>query len=210
MTAHRFSELARLGVATVYEASGRHGLVDEELIQLLPGSRVAGPARIAACGPADNRAVHEVAAHTRPGDVVVLTMDNPVPVALIGDLLATQLHARGAAGVLVNGAVRDADALRELGLPVWTRWIRVRGATKSHRGAVDRPVVLGGTVVRPGDAVVMDGDGVVVVAAERVDEVVAASREREAKEAQARRRYVAGALSYDLYGFRAADAGGPT
>ncbi|MDQ7909409.1 4-carboxy-4-hydroxy-2-oxoadipate aldolase/oxaloacetate decarboxylase [Phytohabitans sp. ZYX-F-186] len=202
----RYDELARLGVATVYEASGRQGLVDEELVRLVPGSAAAGPARIAVCGPADNRAVHEVAARTQPGDVVVLTMDSPVPVALVGDLLATQLKTRGAAGVLVNGSVRDADALRELGLPVWARWIRVRGATKAHRGAVDVPVVVGGTVIHPGDAVVLDGDGAVVVAADRLDAVLAASRRREATEAEARRRYLAGALSYDLYGYRTADA----
>jgi 4-hydroxy-4-methyl-2-oxoglutarate aldolase len=200
-----FEELARLGVATVYEASGRQGLVDEDFIQLIPGSGVAGPARIAVCGPADNRTVHEAAARTRPGDIVVLTMDNPVPVALVGDLLATQLKAQGAAGVLVNGSVRDADTLRELGLPVWTRWIRVRGAGKAHRGTMDRPAIVGGALIRPGDAVVMDGDGVVVVAADRIDEVVAASRAREAKEAEARRQYLAGGLSYDLHGFRAAD-----
>lgn len=207
MSNDRFGELARLGVATVYEASGRQGLVDEEFIRLIPGSSVAGSARIAVCGPADNRTVHEVVARTEPGDLVVLTMDNPVPVALIGDLLATQLKAQGAAGVLVNGSVRDADTLRELGLPVWIRWIRVRGATKTHRGTVDQPVIVGGAVIRPGDAVVMDGDGVVVVAADRIDDVLVASQAREAKEATARERYLAGALSYDLQGFRAADEG---
>jgi 4-hydroxy-4-methyl-2-oxoglutarate aldolase len=200
-----FGELARLGVATVYEAAGRQGLVDEDFIRLIPGSGAAGPARVAVCGPADNRAVHEVTAHVQPGDIVVLTMDNPVPVALIGDLLVTQLKAQGAAGVLVNGSVRDADQLRELGLPIWTRWIRVRGATKEHRGTVDRPAIVGGTLIRPGDAVVMDGDGVVVVAADRIDEVIAASLAREEKEATARRRYLDGALSYDQHGFRAAD-----
>lgn len=108
----------------------------------------------------------------------------------------------------VNGSVQDADTLRELGLPVWTRWIRVRGATKTHRGAIDRHVVVGGAVICPGDAVVMDGDGVVVVAADRIDDVLAAGRAREAKEAEARREYLAGGLSYDLHGFRAADEGG--
>ncbi|MEO3795088.1 4-carboxy-4-hydroxy-2-oxoadipate aldolase/oxaloacetate decarboxylase [Nonomuraea sp. B10E15] len=204
----RFDELARLGVATVYEASGRQGLVDEDFVQLIPGTAVAGPARIAVCGPADNRAVHEAAARTRPGDVVVLTMDNPVPVAVVGDLLATQFKAQGAAGLLINASVRDADTLRELGLPIWARWIRVRGAAKAHRGAIDRPAVVGGTLIRPGDAVLMDGDGVAVVAAERIDDVVAAGQAREAKEAKAREQYLAGGLSYDLHGFRAADEKG--
>ncbi|MGH3728780.1 MAG: 4-carboxy-4-hydroxy-2-oxoadipate aldolase/oxaloacetate decarboxylase [Micromonosporaceae bacterium] len=207
MSDQRNDVLARLGVATVYEASGREGLVDEDFIQLIPGTRVAGPARIGLCGPGDNRTVHEAAARTRPGDIVVLTMHNPVPVALVGDLLATQFKAQGAAGLLINASVRDADTLRDLGLPIWTRWIRVRGAAKEHRGAVDHPVIVGGARIRPGDTVVMDGDGVVVVAAERADEVVAASRAREAKEATAREKYLAGALSYDLHGFRAADEG---
>ena len=207
MSDPRLQTLARLGVATVYEASGREGLVDEDFIPLLPEAKVAGPARIGLCGPGDNRTVHEVAAHVQPGDVVVLTMHNPVPVALVGDLLATQFMSHGAAGLLVNASVRDADVLRELGLPIWTRWVRVRGATKRHRGVVDQPVIVGGARIRPGDIVVMDGDGVVVVAADRVDEVVAASEAREAKEAVARQKYLAGALSYDLHGFRAADEG---
>jgi 4-hydroxy-4-methyl-2-oxoglutarate aldolase len=197
------SELAQLGVATVYEASGREGLVDVDLRQLIPGSRVAGPARTVRCGQGDNLMVHAVMDKAEPGDVLVLTMPEPEPVALIGDLLATQAKERGVVGLLVDAAVRDAADLRELGLPVWAHWIRVRGATKSEVGAIDEPVEVGGATIRPGDVVVLDDDGAVVVRRERIDEVLAASRERLESERVKRARLQAGELSYDLDGLRA-------
>ncbi|MQA95839.1 MAG: dimethylmenaquinone methyltransferase [Streptosporangiales bacterium] len=200
-------ELARAGVASVYEAGGRTGLVDADLEPLLPGSRVAGPARTALCGQDDNRAVHEVMSRVRPGDVLVLTMPEPRPVALVGDLLATQAKAHGAAAILVNASLRDVADLRELGLPVWTRWRRVRGADKNVRGAVDVPVTVGGCPVNPGDTVVLDDDGACVVAAGDLDKTVRAVRERLEKEAGLRERWLAGELSYDAYGMRAADEG---
>ena len=196
------SELARLGVATVYEASGRHGLIDADLMQIVPGSRCAGPARVALCGQADNLAVHAVMADLQPGEVLVLTMPEPAPVALLGDLLATQAKVHGAAGVLVDAAVRDVEELAELGLPVWARWVRVRGADKRHHGWLDVPVTVGGVEIRPGDIVVMDADGACVVAAERAGEVLAAAREREENERVKREKLQAGALSYDLDGLR--------
>ena len=197
------NELAQLGVATVYEASGREGLVDVDLRQLIPGSRVAGPARTVRCGQGDNLMVHAVMDKAEPGDVLVLTMPEPEPVALIGDLLATQAKERGVVGLLVDAAVRDAADLRELGLPVWAHWIRVRGATKSEVGAIDEPVEVGGATIRPGDVMVLDDDGAVVVRRERVDEVLAASRERLESERVKRARLQAGELSYDLDGLRA-------
>jgi 4-hydroxy-4-methyl-2-oxoglutarate aldolase len=197
------SELAQLGVATVYEASGREGLVDLDLCQLIAGSRVAGPARTVRCGQGDNLMVHAAMDRAQPGDVLVLTMPEPEPVALIGDLLATQAMQRGVAGLLVDAAVRDAVDLRELGLPIWARWIRVRGATKTEVGGLDEPVEVGGATIRPGDVVVMDDDGVVVVRRERAHEVLAASRERVEKERVKRGRLQAGELSYDIDGLRA-------
>jgi 4-hydroxy-4-methyl-2-oxoglutarate aldolase len=196
------SELAELGVATVYEASGREGLIDVDLHQLIPGSRAAGPARTVRCGQGDNLMVHAVMDRAQPGDVLVLTMPEPEPVALIGELLATQAKERGVAGVLVDAAVRDASDLRELGVPVWARWIRVRGATKTEVGALDEPVEVGGATIRPGDHVVLGDDGAVVVRHERVDEVLAASRERLEQERLKRAKLEAGALSYDLDGLR--------
>ena len=203
--ANAAAELAAAGVATVYEAGGRVGLLDEDFEPVLPGAKVAGPARIALCGQDDNRAVHEVMAHLRPGDVLVLTMPEPRPVALLGDLLATQAKVGGAAGVLVNASVRDVAELRELGLPVWTRWRRVRGATKDHRGSIDVPVTIGGTTIAPGDLVVLDDDGAMAVPADAVDTTLDAVRARLEKEAGLRDRWLAGELSYDAYGMRAED-----
>jgi 4-hydroxy-4-methyl-2-oxoglutarate aldolase len=200
-------ELAEAGVASVYEAGGRTGLIDEDFESLVPGAKVAGPARIALCGQGDNRAVHEVMAHLRPGDVLVLTMPEPRPVAVLGDLLATQAKVGGAAGVLVNASVRDVADLREMGLPIWTRWRRVRGATKNERGAIDVPVTIGGTTIAPGDLVVLDDDGAVAVPAADLDERVEAVRARLEKEADLRKRWQAGELSYDAYGMRAEDEG---
>ena len=197
------SELAQIGSATVYEASGREGLIDVDLHQLIPGSRAAGPARTVRCGQGDNLMVHAVMAQAQPGDILVLTMPEPEPVALVGDLLATQARERGVAGLLIDAAVRDSEDLRDLGLPIWARWIRVKGATKTEVGAIDEPVEIGGAAIRPGDTVVLDVDGAVVVRQERVDEVLAASRERLEQESVKRERLRGGALSYDLDDLRA-------
>jgi 4-hydroxy-4-methyl-2-oxoglutarate aldolase len=197
------SDLAALGSATVYEASGREGLIDLDLHQLIPGSRAAGPARTVRCGQGDNLMVHAVMDKAEPGDVLVLTMPEPESVALVGDLLVTQAKERGVAGLLVDAAVRDVEDLHELGVPIWARWIRVKGATKTEVGTIDEPVAVGGATIRPGDAVVMDADGVVVVRRERIDEVLVASRERLENERVKRERLKSGQLSYDLDDLRA-------
>jgi 4-hydroxy-4-methyl-2-oxoglutarate aldolase len=196
------AELARLGSATVYEAGGRRGYVEADLVQIVPGSAVAGPARTVRCGQDDNLMVHAAMAAVRPGDVLVLTMPEPAPVALVGELLATQAKARGAAGILVDASVRDADELVELGLPVWARWVRIRGATKEILGEIDVPIVVGGAAVRPGDLLVLDRDGVAVVERERLNEVLAASRERQEREIVKRNRLEAGELSWEIDGLR--------
>jgi 4-hydroxy-4-methyl-2-oxoglutarate aldolase len=204
------AELARLGSATVYEAGGRGGYVEADLVQIVPGSSVAGPARTVRCGQDDNLMVHAVMAAVQPGDVLVLTMPQPAPVALVGELLATQAKARGAAGILVDASVRDAEQLAELDLPVWARWVRIRGATKAIVGEIDVPVVVGGATIRPGDMLVLDGDGVAVVERERVDAVLAASRERAAREIAKRARLEAGELSWEIDGLREkTERGGP-
>jgi len=197
-----YDELAALGSATVHEAAGRTGVVDVPLIQVLPGSRAAGPARTVRCGQGDNLMVHAAMAATETGDVLVLTMPEPQPVALLGELLATQAKGRGAAAVLVDAAVRDVEELAELGLPIWARYVRVSGATKEIPGEIDEPVVVGGATIQAGDAVVLDSDGVVVVPAERVEGVLAAARARAEKEREKRAKLEAGALSYDLDGLR--------
>jgi 4-hydroxy-4-methyl-2-oxoglutarate aldolase len=201
-------ELRRLGTATVYEASGREGMVDVTLEQVSPGSRAAGPARTVRCGQGDNLMVHAVMDRAEPGDVLVLTMPEPAPVALVGELLATQAERRGAAALLVDAAVRDVEELRELGLPVWARWVRVRGADKRAVGSIDETVEVGGAEIRPGDTVVLDADGVVVVRRERRETVLAAARERAERERAKRAKLAAGSLSYDLDGLRDLVEGG--
>jgi 4-hydroxy-4-methyl-2-oxoglutarate aldolase len=196
------NELAQLGSATVYEAAGRRGLIDLELIQVVPGSRAAGPARTVRCGQDDNLMVHAAMAEVQPGEVLVLTMPEPRPVALIGELLATQAKAHGAAALLVDGSVRDVEDLVEIGLPIWARWVRVRGATKDAAGVIGDPVIVGGAEIRQGDAVVLDVDGVAVVESARAEEVLQAARERADKERAKRAKLADGALSFDLDGLR--------
>jgi 4-hydroxy-4-methyl-2-oxoglutarate aldolase len=203
-----YDELAQLGSATVYEAAGRRGLIDADLIQIVPGSRAAGPARTVRCGQGDNLMVHAAMAHAEPGDVLVLTMTEPEPVALVGELLATQAKGRGVAAILVDASVRDSEDLAQIGLPIWARWVRVRGAEKEAVGAIDEPVEVGGAAIAPGDAVVLDADGVVVVAAARTKEVLQASRQRAEGERAKRAKLEAGELSYDLDGLREIVEGG--
>jgi 4-hydroxy-4-methyl-2-oxoglutarate aldolase len=197
-----YEELAELGSATVHEAAGRSQVVDVDLVQVIPGSRAAGPARTVRCGQDDNLMVHAAVAEAETGEVLVLTMPEPRPVALVGDLLATQMKGRGVVAVLIDAAVRDVEELRELGLPIWTRYVRVRGADKKVPGTIGEPVEVGGATIRQGDVAVLDTDGVVVIEHERVDEVLAAARDRAAKEVDKRAKLQAGALSYDLDSLR--------
>ena len=194
--------LAALGVATLYEASGREGLIDAELVQIVPGSRVAGPARTVLCGQDDNLGVHQALEHAAAGEVLVVTMPQPTPVALVGDLLALQAQVRGVSGLLIDAAVRDRDELAELGLPVWARWVCAAGADKQRPGKLDTTVVVGGRRIAPGDYVVMDADGAVAVAKDRVADVVKAAQDRDRREAALRSRLAAGELTLDLLGLR--------
>jgi 4-hydroxy-4-methyl-2-oxoglutarate aldolase len=191
-----------LASATVHEAAGRSQVVDLDLVQVVPGSRAAGPARTVRCGQDDNLMVHAAVAEALPGEVLVLTMPEPAPFALVGELLATQAKGRGVAALLVDAAVRDVDELRELGLPIWARYVRVTGADKNVPGTIGEPVEVGGATIRRGDVVVLDTDGAVVVEADRVEEVLEAARTRAEREVEKRARLEAGALSYDLDGLR--------
>jgi 4-hydroxy-4-methyl-2-oxoglutarate aldolase len=197
-----FAELARLGTATVHEAAGRAPVVDAPLVQVVPSSRAAGPARTVRCGQDDNLMVHAAVAEAEPGEVLVLTMPEPRPVALVGELLATQAKVVGVAALLVDAAVRDLEELREVGLPIWARYVRVSGAEKRVPGVIGQPVEVGGAPIRQGDVVVLDADGAVVVELERVEEVLAAALEREQREREKRAKLQTGALSYDLDGLR--------
>ena len=169
----------------------------------MPGSRVAGPARIARCVPGDNTMVHAAVAHAAPGDVLVLTSGEPAPVALVGELLATQAQVRGVAGMLVDGAIRDLDELAELGLPIWARYVRAQGATKGEVGELDVPVVdrrCRDPARRSGRAGLRRrrrGS-----AARSSTAVLALASERAERERLLRERYAVGELSYDINGLR--------
>src|SRR5688500_2671340 len=145
MNVNDITRLSELGVATVYEASGREGLIDIPLIQIIPNSRVAGPARTVLCGQDDNLMVHAIVEQVQPGEVLVLSMPEPAPVALIGELLATQAKVRGAAGILVDASVRDVNELVELCLPIWSHFICLIGATKTKIVEINTKVTYGGT-----------------------------------------------------------------
>ncbi|HIY65984.1 MAG TPA: dimethylmenaquinone methyltransferase [Candidatus Agrococcus pullicola] len=203
----RIRKLGEFGVATVYEARGRSGLIDVDLVQLLPGSSASGSARTVLCAQDDNRGVHELCAHIQPGDIAVLSMPEPRPVALIGDLLVTQLQRAGARGILCDASVRDVDELRAMGMPIWTRWIRARGAEKKARGSVGAPLEIGGAVITEGDAVLLDADGGAVVPADEIENAYQLAAARVEKEEGLRKRWLEGELSYDAYGFRVEDEG---
>ncbi|WP_214105840.1 RraA family protein [Acrocarpospora catenulata] len=193
---------AQLGVSTVYEASGRAGLVDGTLIRVVPGSRAAGPARTVRCGQDDNLGIHQALDRVEPGEVLVAVMPRPAPVALVGELLAVQAKARGAAALLLDAAVRDVDELAGVGLPVWARWVCPRGAGKEVAGELDVPVEVGGIVIAPGDTVVLDGDGAVVVPAAEARVTLAASRHRASVERELLPRLAAGEATLDLLDLR--------
>ncbi|HEY1352095.1 MAG TPA: hypothetical protein VGF67_20940 [Ktedonobacteraceae bacterium] len=203
MRENEIQQLADCGVATVYEAAGRRGLIDIPLVQLIAGSRAAGPARTVRCGQGDNLMVHAAMDQVQPGEILVLTMPEPQPVALIGELLATQALVRRVAGLLVDASVRDIQELQALGLPIWTRWIRVRGATKTHVGSINETLTVGGTSIAPGDLVLLDADGALALPAAHVPGVLEAAHARVHSESALRAQLQAGALSYDLSGLRA-------
>ncbi len=198
------NELAELGSATVHEAGARCPVIDLDLVQVIPGSRAAGPARTVRCGQGDNLMVHAAIAEARAGGGARADDARAGAGArLIGELLATQAKGRGIAAILVDASVRDVEELRELGLPVWAHWVRVTGAEKKVPGTIGEPVVVGGATIRQGDVVVLDTDGATVVPHERVDEVLEAARERLERERVKREKLEAGALSYDLDNLRA-------
>jgi 4-hydroxy-4-methyl-2-oxoglutarate aldolase len=194
-------ELLRLGSATVYEASGAEGALDPAIAPVWPGARVCGPALPVQCSPGDNLAVHLAMEAAESG--VVLVVDARGHLAgYCGEVLGVAAQARGVLGLVIDGGVRDSDALERLGFPVFARGRSIARTVKHEPGRVGDPVVAGGALVRLGDVVVADADGVVVVRAERVTEVLEASRARVAKEDQVMARLRGGELTLDLLGLR--------
>lgn len=177
-------EFAALGVATVHESQGRSGLMDPRVRPVIEGARVAGPAVTCLNQPGDNLMLLAAVELCQPGDVLVVGNLAPVAVGMVGEIIVSMLRARGVAGLVLDSGVRDVRELRRIGLPVWSQFISAAGTIKAGPGWVNVPVDVAGATVHPGDLVVADDDGVVVVPATEAEDVLGRSRERVAKEAE--------------------------
>ena len=194
--------LGSFGVATIHEAQDRTGLLRPEIRPIFPGTRISGSAVTVSVPPGDNLMIHVAVEQCLDGDVLVVTPTTASDAGYLGELLATSLRARGVRGVVIDGGVRDVAELQRMGFPVWSRCVSALGTVKETLGDVNVPIVCAGQQVRPGDVVVADDDGVVVVPRERAAGVRQASAQREEKEAVSRRRYEAGELSLDVHAMR--------
>ncbi|MFF4238067.1 4-carboxy-4-hydroxy-2-oxoadipate aldolase/oxaloacetate decarboxylase [Actinomadura geliboluensis] len=199
--------LAGYGVATVHEAMGRTGYLGPSIRPVHLGSRVAGTAVTVLAWPGDNLMIHVAVEQCRPGDVLAVTTTSPSTDGMFGELFATALQHRGVRGLVINAGVRDVADLHAMGFPVWSAAVSAQGTVKATPGAVNVPITIGGQVIRPGDVLLADDDGVVRVARESAAEAVRAARAREEKEAATRAAFQRGELGLDRYGLRARLAG---
>lgn len=201
-SADSVASLAKFGVATVHEAMGRFGLLNHVMRPIYPGARVCGTAVTILAHPGDNWMLHVAAELLQPGDVVVLGMSAENGDGMFGELLGTSFRARGAYGLVIDAGCRDTAELAEMKFPVWSRAVHAKGTVKATVGSVNTPIVCAGMLVTPGDVVVGDNDGVVIVPKAMAAQVAAASAVRENKEAATRKRLAAGELGLDVYAMR--------
>ncbi|MDI3340922.1 MAG: 4-carboxy-4-hydroxy-2-oxoadipate aldolase/oxaloacetate decarboxylase [Sphaerobacter sp.] len=194
--------LAGHGVATVHEAMGRQGLLNPAMRPIKEGWSICGPAVTSLNHVGDNLMVHAALDVCQPGDVLVITTTVPSTCGMVGELVARQAQVRGVAGIIIEGGARDVADLRRLDLPIWSTAISAAGTVKATPGWVNVPVVCCGVQIRPGDVIVADDDGVVVVPRERAAEVAEAAAARTSREEGTRAKIMAGELTVDLHGLR--------
>jgi 4-hydroxy-4-methyl-2-oxoglutarate aldolase len=201
-TAAELEALAAFAPATLHEAMGQKGAMPGWMKPLYPGMRVCGAALTVDCPPGDNLSIHAAVERAEPGDVLVVDYKGFLESGPFGDILATACLARGVRGMVIDGCVRDGATIRELGFPIFARGLNMKGTVKMRLGAVGVPITCAGVAVAPGDAVVGDDDGVVVVPRALIATVAQAGREREDKEAAMRAKLEAGATTVELLGLR--------
>ncbi|WP_019122678.1 4-carboxy-4-hydroxy-2-oxoadipate aldolase/oxaloacetate decarboxylase [Brevibacillus massiliensis] len=195
-------QFQKLSVSTVYEAQGKIGLVHNEIKPIIPNTFICGPAVTAVCYAEDNLMIHAAVEVCQPGDVLVVTTIGNSTSGMIGELIVTALQKRGVQGVVIDAGIRDVAQIRELGFPIWTKAISPQGTTKSKGGWVNAPAICGGAAVNPGDLVLADDDGVVVVHQDDLQTALVSSLQRLDKEEQTKAKIARGEVSLDFYGLR--------